>query len=163
MIEVPRVWVVLVKRKRLAMTHKFLHISSRDSKANILPKTDFHVGNSHHFAAHIEQRTTRIAGIDGRIGLNVCAPVQLHGGHTDHTFREGSLQTKWVADRKDTLPCIKGIVSLHWSHRKRLAVRALQFDKGKVKRVADRLNLNIINIGSLQAAVCLTHPNGGAQ
>ena len=79
----------------------------RDGKRNSLEAARAGVNlavNADHLTAHIDQRATRVAGVDGHVGLDerqVVAGVALLGAND--ACRDGVLQAKRRADGHDPL------------------------------------------------------------
>ena len=87
----------------LSIANEILHISSWNGEVETFTSQNPHVRDADDLSAGVEQRTTGITGVDGRIGLDEGQPLEiaLLGGHDPVAGR--LLETKGIADGEDRL------------------------------------------------------------
>ena len=68
--------IVLVVRKRLTVADEVLDVPCGYGEVQPLAEQDSHVRDADHFAAGIEERSARVAGVDGRISLDIGQAVE---------------------------------------------------------------------------------------
>ena len=103
--------------------------------------------DAHHLTAHIDQGTTRIAGVDGHIGLDkgqVVAGVTLLGA--DDAGRYRVVQTKGGADGHDPFAHFEAVDVADFDHRQ---TRGLNLDHGHIAAFvhADDAGLELALVG----------------
>src|SRR2546430_12108074 len=103
--------------------------------------------NTHHLSVHVEQWPTRVARIDGRIGLD---EVIIRTG-PDHTAfgahdpcRYRMAQAKRIADRHHPLADFEVSGVAHWSHREYPCGR--DFQHGQIRLVIPPNHSSLIHL-----------------
>src|SRR5205814_6821376 len=89
--------VVVVVSVSVAMLQEIFDGFGRYRETESFAKSDFHVGQAHHFAPQIEQRPATVAGIDLRRGLQIQLSLHRTGLGADDAFGHGAFQSQWTA------------------------------------------------------------------
>src|ERR1039457_2732251 len=78
--------IIVGVSERLAVIQEVLHRFNGNGEAKPLPKSNLHIRDAHHFAAHVKKRATAIARIDLGSRLEIELASHLPGLGAENAF-----------------------------------------------------------------------------
>ena len=103
MVVVAGIWILDVICEGLSIADEILHVSSWDGEIETFTSQNPHVRDADDLSTRVEQWTTGIAGIDGRVRLDERQALEIPLLGRDDSVAGGLLEAERVADREDGL------------------------------------------------------------